>query len=107
MYIEFRCEARPKPGAAGLWFTVPASNAASPGDIYTVAVLDADGSYKQACDLMITRGDAQTCRHAMRAITDKAEGRRQLEYNLAAERFLMDDNSEDERALLARYVRKP
>ncbi len=70
-----------------------------------VATLKADMNYKKACELMIARGDAQTCKHAMRAITDKAETRRQFEFNMAAERFLQEDTTEEERALIARYVR--
>lgn len=65
-----------------------------------------DPEYKKACELMIARGDTVTGRRAMRAITDKSEGRRQFEFNMAAEGFLSDHaTTEEERALIARFVR--
>ncbi len=68
-------------------------------------IRDAGAEYKKACELMIARGDAQTRKHAMRAITDKKEALRQLNFNMGAERFLMEDTTEEERALIARFVR--
>jgi hypothetical protein len=65
-----------------------------------------DNEYRQACQLMIAKGDVKTGKHAHRAITDGRPHRRQIEFNIAAQEFVrLEGTTQEERALVARFIR--